>query len=236
MDGQVPMINIQRFWMPCVLALLGCLCTSVPASGQDAGASEVSRELHRAELAWRSGGSLLEAKARVDRVLKMEPSSVAGRKLRAHVLLGMGRPAEALLDARRAVALASSQDPEALLLVCESARLSGRRDEALAALDAVSGQALTDAALHVRMAWNAAEMGLLDRAEAFARIALQQDTNLPSAYLQLARVFMQQGETAAAASVVVRGITLGALDLRTLQADEVLKPLVDHPDVQAALK
>ncbi len=231
------MINLRLFaaFWAVLLATSGAV---VPTYGQGRVTTEVStdvsRELHRAELAWRSGGSLLEAKARVDRVLARHPDHAGARRLRAHVLLGMGKPADALVDARRAVELAG--DAEALLLVAEAARLDGREAEARAALDRVSGQAVNDAALHVRLAWNAAELGWLDRAEAFARIALRQDPALPGGYVQLARIFIAQNERDAAASVLVRGLTLGVLDARTIEADEALRPLLQHPDVAALLR
>lgn len=228
------MAIIHRLRVAWVALLLGCVLLAVPASGQTTGTAEVNRELHRAELAWRSGGSLLEAKARIDRVLEQYPDNLAARKLRAYVLLGLRRPAAALDDARRAAALTA--DAEAYLLVCEAARLSGRDAEARAALDQVSALAFDNAPLHVRTAWNAAELGLLDRAEAFARIALQQDPSLPAAYLQLARIFVQQGQRGAAASVLVRSLTLGVLDARAIEDDDRLRPLLSHPDVRALLR
>lgn len=228
------MINLRILSALWALATLGMAFGAVPAFGQHlftapSSTAEVNRELHRAELAWRSGGSLLEAKARLDRVLRSHPDHAPARKLRAHVLIGLARPEAALTDARRAVELAP--DAEALLLVTEAARLSGRDGEARTALDRVGGQAFHDAALHVRLAWNAAELGLLEQAEAFARIALQQDAALPGAYVQLARIFVQQDEEAAAASVIVRGLTLGVLDGEALAADALLLPLLRHPDV-----
>ncbi len=233
------MPNLRLFIPLCALLLSPLGGAAVPAYGQVAGQAaeqappDVVRDLHRAELAWRSGGSLLEAKARADRVLARAPDLAAARRLRAHVLLGMARPAEALADARRAVALETTA--EGLLLVAEAARLSNLPDEAHAALDRVAGLAVTDAALHVRLAWNAAEMGLYDRAEAFARIAIQQDPALPGGYVQLARIFARQGERDAAASVLVRALNLGVLDGPAIEQDETLRPLLAHPDVQALL-
>ena len=189
--------------------------TFVPRSAAATGRpSALTRELHRAEVAFRSGSSLLEAKARLDRVLTADPDDADARRLRAHVLLAQGRPDAALEDADRAADLRPA-DAEALLLVCEAARLTGARAHALAALERVARLTVRDAPLHARLAWNAAELGDLERAEAFARIAVQQDARLPAAYVQLARVFVLQRQDEAAAATLVRGATARAVDRRT---------------------
>ncbi len=198
-------------------------------------AAELARELRRAEMAWRSGASLLEAKARLDRVLTRAPENADARRLRARVHLDMGRPADALADAEVAARLRPS-DAESQLLVCESARLTRQRARALVALDAASRLVIRDATLHVRLAYNAAELGDLERAEAFARIAVQQDADLSAAHLQLARVFALQQQDEAAIAALVRGATRGALDRRAVLADDLLRRYADAPDLRRVLR
>lgn len=212
------------------------LLLAVHVSGQPVSrAPDLTLQLHRAERAWRSGASLLEAKARVDRVLDAAPDDTAALMLRAHVLLGMERPADALRDAGRAAALAPSNG-EALLLVCEAARLVGQRARAVDALERAASLAFRDASLHVRLAWNAAELGLLDRAEAFARIALQQDPGLAVAYVQLARIFVQQRQDEAAVSVLVRGLSARVLGASAVRGDPMLAPLARYPALRPYLR
>ncbi|RMH53901.1 MAG: hypothetical protein D6685_15305 [Bacteroidetes bacterium] len=189
---------------------------------------ELQQQYYRAEAAWRSGSSVLEAKARVDRVLREIPDDAAARKLRAQVLLAMQRPAEALPDARRAAELDPS-DGEALLILSEAARLSGDTTLARLALDQAADHILDDAALHLRLSWNALELGLLDRAESFARIALALDGEAAAAYYHLARVFMRQHRPDEAATILRQGFDRALLDPAALRDDPVLKPLVQHP-------
>lgn len=197
--------------------------------------ASIARELQRAEMAFRSGASLLEAKARLDRILADRPTDVDALRLRAHVLLAQNRAADALADALAADRLAPG-DPEVLLLVTEAARRSGDRVRADDALDRAARLAVRDAPLHVRLSWNAAELGDLDRAEAFARIAVQQGPSLPSATLQLARVLVLQRQDDAAAAVLARGATRGLLSRRTVQDDDLLRRLIDHPDLRRVLR
>ena len=197
--------------------------------------ASVARELQRAEMAFRSGASLLEAKARLDRILTERPTDVEALRLRAHVFLAQNRPADALADAVLAERLAPG-DPEVLLLVTEAARRSGDGPRALAALDRAARLAVRDAAAHVRLSWNAAELGDLDRAEAFARIAAQQGPSMPAAHLQLARVLVLQQQDDAAAATLARAAARGLVDRRTVRDDDLLRRLVDHPDLRRVLR
>jgi predicted Zn-dependent protease len=214
------------------------LCTGLwaaPAQGQIVRPPELSAQYHRAETAWKSGTSMLEAKARVDRVLKELPDDVAARKLRAQVLMAMDRPVEALADARRAVAL-SPADGEAYLILCVTARVAGERRLAVEALDAAAERVLDDAAFHIRLSWNAALLGQLDKAEAFARIALALGATEAAAYYQLARVFIQKDQLDDAASILARGLRRSVLDPATIQRDTLLVRVATHHEVGPLLK
>lgn len=215
-------------------ALLAGLAAG-PVQAQVVRSAELNVQYHRAETAWKSGASMLEAKARIDRVLKELPDDVAARKLRAQVLMALERPAEALVDARRAAQL-DPGDGEARLILAEAARLLGDTALARAALDAAAERVLEDAAIHLRLSWNAALLGQLDKAEAYARIALALDARAAPAYYQLARVFLQQEQPDAAAAILARGLKQSILDPNALQRDTLLSRLVTHPALQDYLR
>lgn len=211
---------------PLVMGLQGDLRVNRPAA--------TVRDLQRAETALRAGTSgAPEAKARLDRILAATPDDADARRLRAHALLALGRPADALSDADRAVALRPS-DADALLLVVEAARLVGQRPRAFAALDRLSSLAVRDSPLHARAAWNAAELGDLERAESLARIAVAQDGSRPDGYLLLARLFVLQRQDRAATTVLARGAAAGVLTRAMVQSDDLLARLADAPDVRRA--
>lgn len=228
-------MRLRRTYRTFLLAVLVFAGAPTPASGQIIRSPELSLQFHRAEAAWKSGASVLEAKARVDRVLEELPGDVAARKLRAEVLLAMERSEEALQDARQAVELAPG-DGEAYVLLCEAARLSGHREEALEALEAASERVLEGAGLHVRLSWNAEALGQLEMAEAFGRIALALGETEPAAYLQLARVFTRQGNRDAAAAVLSRGLRTSVLIPQAIRSDTVLVRVVDHPDLARLMR
>lgn len=192
---------------------------------------ELNQQFHRAETAWRSGTSMLEAKARVDRVLKELPDDAPALKLRAEVLLALQRPNEALADAQKAVAL-NPRDGEAQVLLCEAARLSGDKKLSLRAMDAASECVIDDPAVHVRLSWNAVELGDMSRAEAFARIALAQNPREAAGYYQLSRVFILQNKTDQAAQIILRGLKASVLDPAVIARDEVLGKIVSHPTLE----
>lgn len=220
-----------------MLLLLGGMllcCAGSPALGQNFRSSELNVQYHRAETAWRSGASLLEAKARVDRVLTALPDDAEALKLRAQVLMSMERPSEALLDARRAVELLP-KDGEARLVLCEAARLNGNTKEAEAALAAAAELVLDSAELHVRLSWNAVLLGQLDVAESFARIAHALDPNDTAAYYQLARVFILKQQPEDAATILKKGLDASLLDPDVLLGDTVLIRLARHPSIQPLL-
>lgn len=209
-------------------ALLVGMLWSMGAQAQPARSPELNIQYHRAEMAWKSGASLLEAKARVDRVLAALPDDTEARKLRARILLRMGRYRAALRDARRAVNLAPD-DAEAHLIHCEAARLSGRLEEAEKALEAAGERALDGVDFHVRLSWNAIQLEQYDRAEAYARIALAQSPPRPAAFYQMARVFVLKARMDEAARVLARGFARGLLDPAVVRADTTLARLAGHP-------
>jgi tetratricopeptide (TPR) repeat protein len=197
---------------------------------------EQERQFHRARMAWRAGSSLLEAKARLDRLLRALPADREARKLRAKVLLEMGRPAEALRDAGRAATLAP-EDGEAHLLRAEAARERSRFEMAQNALDAAADHLSDrDAALHARLSWNAMLLDRLDQAEAFGRVALQLDSTSAPAYRQLARVFLQRERLDEAAAVLAQGLQIDVLRPRALRKDDLLRRLADHPRLRKLMK
>ncbi len=209
-----------------VLLWLGS--SAIPVQGQIVRSPELNMQFHRAEAAFKSGTSLLEAKARVDRVLEDLPDDIEARKLRAEVFIAMGRPKDALVDARRAAQLAPG-DGEAHLLVSEAARLSGDYELAIQAMDDAAEHAPDDAPLHVRLSWNAMEIGQLEKAEAFARIALALRPNDAAAYQQLARAFILQDKHEAAAEILARGLRSAVIPLDAVRRDSVLSQLLAHP-------
>lgn len=220
----------------CVLLLLLAIGLSTgSARAQGVRPPELNVQYHRAETAWRSGASVLEAKARVDRVLKELPNDVAALKLRAQVLAAMGREGEAMRDAERAVMLAPG-DGEAHLILSEVARMNGDNGRALKALDAAAERVLEDAAFHIRLSWNAAMLGQLDKAEAFARIALALDGRRPAAYYQLARVFVQKKQNDDAAAILARGLRNAVLDPVAIVQDSMLADLADHAALSGLMK
>ena len=215
------------------VALLPSLVIS--AQAQVVRPQELNVQYHRAETAWKSGASVLEVKARVDRVLEALPNDVEALKLRAQALLKLDRDAEALVDAQRAVAL-SPKDGEAHLILCEAARRNGDMALAEQELIAASELALDDAALHIRLSWNAVLLGRLDTAESFARVAMASDPDEAAAYYQLARVFVLKDQADAAATVLVNGLNASILDSGVISADTVLVRVVDHPDLRSLLQ
>lgn len=187
----------------------------------------LNQEFHRAEAAWKSGTSPLEAKARVDRVLEELPHDTEALKLRAQVLLSMSRPEAALADIQHAIDL-GARDGEAYFILCEAARLSGKSALARHALDAASDLVFDDAALHVQLSWNAVALDQLNQAEAFARVARALDPHDPMAHYQLARVFVLKDRLDDAAAVLAGGLEAAVVDPMVVVQDSVLRRLADH--------
>jgi tetratricopeptide (TPR) repeat protein len=196
---------------------------------------ELNVQYHRAETAWKSGNSVLEAKARIDRVIRALPDDLEARKLRAGILLSMGQPERAYADALRAARL-GPKDGEAQLLLCETAVLSDRMETARQALDRAAELLLDRPAMHIRLSRCAVALGQLDKAEAFARIALAGDENNAAAYLQLARVFSIAGEDDKAVTVLEKGLRLGLLRPNEVRSDDELSGLAGNPALSALMR
>lgn len=188
---------------------------------------DLRMQYHRAKTAWETGASLVEVKARVDRVLLGLPNDGEARKLRAQVLLAMDRPYEALRDARIAVSL-NRRDGEAQLVLSEAAHRVGNRELAEEALDAASELIMKDPAFYVRLSQSAVRLNLLGRAEAFARIAFVQSPREPQGYLQLARVFVLRDQPEEAATILAQGLDAEMLDVRRIREDSVLVRVLEQ--------
>ncbi len=227
-------MRMRWVWKGFLLGVVLLTTQVMSAHAQVVRSQEMNVQYHRAETAWKSGASVLEVKTRIDRVLKALPDDVEALKLRAQVLLKLDRVAEALADVQRAVAL-SPKDGEAHLILCEAARRNGDLALAERALTAAAELALDDAALHIRLSWNAVLLGRLDTAESFARVAMASDPDEAAAYYQLARVFVLKDQADAAATVLINGLNTSILDPSVIAADTVLVRVVDHPDLQPLL-
>lgn len=233
------------------VVLVAALAISTPASAQvstlrqssgeaqsqallEPRSPRLENQFYRAKRAFESGSSLMEAKVRLDRVLSQRANDVEARKLRAKVLLAMERPAAARQDARHAVKL-RPEDGEAHLLLAESAQRAGEDDVARQALERAAGQVVNDAAFHVRLSWNATQLQLLDKAEAYARTALALDPTLADAYYQLARVFVRKDQLDKAATILTRGLDRALLSPSVLKQDSLLRRVTEHPELRGRL-
>jgi predicted Zn-dependent protease len=206
-----------------ILALLACLPAAV--SGQGFRPHELNVEYHRAHTAWSTGNSLLEAKARIDRVLSDLPEDVEALKLRASILLDMERPEDALRDAHRAARLAPD-DGEAHVLRCEAAVLTDQHTDAGEALDAASNLFLERFEHYIRLSACALRMGAVTRAESLARVVVAQDASDPRGHIQLARVFAATDRPEAALSILQRLMAANKLSRSAVLADAQLSGLL----------
>ncbi|MEM6647559.1 MAG: hypothetical protein AAF730_15040 [Bacteroidota bacterium] len=181
-------------------------------------------QLQRAQTAWESGVGLLEVKARVDLVLREQADDVQALILRAKVSLAMGQPEAAYADAMQAARVDSTAG-EAHLLWAESALVLGKNDQAEAALRRASAHSIEDAIYHVRLSAIAVRLEQLERAESYARIALNLHPDEPAAYYQLARVFVEKGYRDAAVLILKQGFERGLLDMGSVNSDDQLTAL-----------
>jgi len=196
---------------------------------------ELNAQFHRAETAWKSGNSLLEAKARIDRVIKDLPEDLEARKLRAGILLTMGKTDQAFLDADRAVRL-GPYDGEAHLLLCEASVRTQHEKTGLTALKESADLLMDRHELHIRLSKCATSLGRLDEAEAYARIALAADATNSEAYLQLARVFTMVDHDENAITVLSQGLRRGIVKPTQIQRERTFKELLSDERVAAILK
>lgn len=229
-------MTIRAFLFCAALPLLAAVAphSGRVASAQIARPPELRLQFARAERAFRTGSSPLEAKSRLDRVIAALPEDVEAHLLRAQVLLALNRPADALADARRAASLRPSGGL-AFLLICEAAREEGLVTEAQTALETAGRLITTGAAQHVRLSFNAQMLGLLDEAEAYARVAHTLDPAMPGGVRQLAHVFLAKGRTDAAATLLSEGLAQGVLSPADLLEDPILAGLKDHRELRSWL-
>jgi len=195
-----------------------------PAQSQDRRSEEANVQFHRARTAWTTGNSLLEAKARIDRVLIMHPDDAEALKLRAEILMDLGRPEDAFTDASKATDLAE-EDGEAHLILCEAAAATDQIGEAERALDTAANLFLTRIDFYVRLSDCAFAIDATVRAESLARVAIAQDEQDVRGHLQLARVFMGLDRLDNARAIVDRIIEEELISRSTVLADPVLAPL-----------
>ncbi|MGB0650543.1 MAG: tetratricopeptide repeat protein [Rhodothermales bacterium] len=207
-----------------VVAALLVSANAPSAHAQDFRSPELNVQFHRAHTAWSTGNSLLEAKARIDRVLNDRPNDVEALKLRAAILMDMQRPEEAFQDAHRATRL-TPEDGEAHLLRCESAAQIGQEYAASEALEQASNLFLERIDHYVRLSSCALEIGAGTRAESLARVAVAQDNTDPRGHVQLARVFLASDEPDEARAIVNRLIEANSLSRLAVMADSQLASL-----------
>jgi len=199
------------------------LCNG-PVIAQDFRPPELNVQFHRAHTAWATGNSLLEAKARIDRVLTVIPDDIEALKLRAAILMDLERPEEALRDAIHA-ARNAPEDGEAHLLRCESAVLIDRKGIAKQALETASDLFLGRTSHYVRLSNCALRLGAMTRAESLARVAVAPDASDPRGHVQLARVFAATGRSDDALDLINRMMGTGVLSRSAVMADSQLAAL-----------
>lgn len=189
----------------------------------------VEQQLHRAERAWLSGASVWEAKARVDRVLEVDPANASALRLRAQIRLAQNDRFGAYDDARRA--LAAHPDADAYALVAETAFATG---------DTVAtGEALAQAArllldvpqAHLALAVLAERARLFQQAEAYARI-VHTATPTAATHLLLARLLVAQGRDDAAGMLLARALEQGLTSIGSIERDTLLAPLAQKPPLR----
>jgi tetratricopeptide (TPR) repeat protein len=220
------------------MALVFMLGMTLPASGQASRSLQpkVQSQYHRAETAWRNGGSLMEAKVRADEVLKADPDHAGALKLRAEVLLALDRYEEASRDARRATEV-DPDDGMSYWVLAESARRA--RDIALAreTLQKAAEQVTDEEAdVHVMLSQVALQVDEHELAESFARVARARDPGNAQALYQLARVFLVQGQMNAAVTILSSGLAERLLDPRFIVQDSTLGALAGHPELAPLLE
>ena len=221
-------------WL-CAGLMVLLLSGSHEAYGQIKPPEQVQMQFHRAETAWRNQTSILEAKVRVDQVLREAPNYAGAWKLRAEVLIAMERYADAMRDAEQATLL-DPEDGDAFLILAEAARLNNQPLLARNSLKKASTLSLDAGAdFHIKLSRSAALLGESDlsMAESFARVALAKEPDYAEAYYQLARVFVLQKRNEDAATTLQRGFQAELLDPVYVGFDSVLSTLRGHPRLKA---
>lgn len=216
-----------------LLALLCCWgAVPAPSQGQANARADSARvveiQLQRAQIALRSGASLREARARLDRVLALAPDHAEALYLRARVHLALNAPQRAMADAERALRLTGTHVATYATLV-EAARQVGDQTRAVEALEAAMAAVDETSRYHLRLSWSALQLEHYDHAEALARVALRRQPHRAAPYQQLARVFVRTNRTADAAFILHQGLERGVLHASGVVDDADLKSLAMHP-------
>lgn len=201
-----------------LLVVFTVIGIQAPVQAQALQAADTKVQFHRARTAFESGNSLLEAKARIDRVLKLDPEDVEALKLRASILMGLDRKEDAIDDAIFAVSLAP-KDGEAQLLLCETAYANGNQELAKKALKNATDVIAKQAGWLVRLSSCALALGDPQRAEALARIAVAANELEPKAHIQLARIFSRSGRTQDAISVLNKMVSNSLVSEKAIMQD-----------------
>ncbi len=219
-----------RIWL---LSAVLCSVVVIPAFSQSgARPRQLNEQLQRARTALVSGTSLLEAKARVDRVVSALPNDAEARVLRAEILLAMGRYDAAAEDAIVACEL-QPNNGTAHLTLAEAAFHIGDPATAERSMDRSSQLLVDDGGAHVRLSRLARELGLQEQSVAFARIAVALAPANARANYELARAFVFASKTDAAASVLANGLEAGLLASETVLSDSLLQILQKHPALRS---
>lgn len=209
------------------------------SQGQAEAPSDAARvvdiQLQRAQMAMRSGASLREARARLNRVLALAPDHAEALQLRASAHLALQAPQQAMADAERALQLTGPSVATYATLV-EAARQVGDRPRAVEALEAAMAAVDDTSPYHLRLSWSALQLEHYDHAEALARVVLRRQPHRAAPYQQLARVFVRTDRTADAAFILHQGLERGALHSPGVVHDDDLKALAKHPLVAPLLE
>ena len=201
-------------WAVMALASIGTTEAQIVRSPQ------MSLEFHRARAAWKSGGSQLEAKARLDLVLEEGPDDAEAYLLRARVELAMKHHADALSDALRAAELNPTLE-DAHFVLCQAARSAGDTTLAVQALERSLASIESDPLKHIVLSREATLLGQHETAESLARVAVALDGTNPEAHYQLARTLALRGNHDAAVLILTRGLADGLLTPDYVTADAV---------------
>lgn len=222
-------LSTRLIWKRAVVAAL--LLAALPVMSVTAQSPtrprQLNEQLQRAQTALLSGSSLLEAKARVDRVVSALPEDAEARVLRAEILLSMGRDQDALVDARRATELAPANGA-AHLAFGEASLRTGDAESAELAMNRAAQLLVDDSGAHVRLSRLARMLNLGEQAIAFARIAVALAPESAVTHYELARAFIATANTDAAASVLASGLRDGLLSADIIAADSVLNEVARH--------
>jgi cytochrome c-type biogenesis protein CcmH/NrfG len=218
-------MNIStRFFVLALLVWAGFAALPASVLAQSVRPAEMEVQYHRALIAWESGNSLFEAKARIDRVLTAQPDDVEARMLRASILMDLGRPEEAIDDALFAVQLQPANG-EAQLILCETALANSNPSMAKRALAEASDLIVDNIQSLARLSMCALSLEDTARAESLARIAVALDESDPRGAIQLARVFVRTERTQAAVTLLDNLVSKSLLTESAILNDAEFAPV-----------